>query len=78
MKIWIAKDNTSAALTTIFTGSKPVLDSEGFWWQPNEGNCQSLYDFMFPDIKKGECKEFLINDIYLSCHLDTFVEKVYD
>lgn len=62
MGIYIAKDNTRAEITSIFTGEKPVIDNTGIWHQPNGGNCQSLYSFMFPDIKKGECKELTIKE----------------
>ena len=62
MKVWIARDKTTAGITSIFTDKMPVLDSTGIWYQPDGGNCQSLYDFIFPEINKGECIELVIKD----------------
>ena len=62
MKVWIARDKTMAGITSIFADIMPVLDSTGIWYQPDGGNCQSLYDFIFPEIDKGECIELVIKD----------------
>ena len=65
MEIWIARDNTTVGITSIFTDKRPVLDSAGIWYQPDGGNCQSLYDFMFPEINRGECIELVVRSITL-------------